>query len=156
MIGTPGAPPWLLVANLEEALQVKEIPGAAHADRILMYHDYTSLDAETDEVPWCSSFVNYCVATCGLGLTPTRSARARSWLEWGVPLGYPALGCIAVMKRGGPGQPGPEVIAAKGHVGLFDRFDGNGNPLVRGGNQNNRVCTKAYPVSRVLGYRWPA
>jgi uncharacterized protein (TIGR02594 family) len=158
MIGTPGAPPWLLVAQLEEALHVKEIPGGAHEDRIIMYHDHTNLDAETDEVPWCSSFVNYCVTTCGVDLKTTRSARARSWLRWGVGLGYPCLGCIVVLKRGGSNQPGPDVINAQGHVGFFVGYQetAQGHISVLGGNQSDRVCTFAYPADRVLGYRWAA
>jgi len=149
-----GAPPWLLVARLEESLRVQELPGVAHEERILMYHDYTSLDADTDEIPWCSSFVNYCVQTCGMGLKGTNSARARSWLAWGSSLSYPALGCIAVMKRGGAGQPGKDVLDAMGHVGLFDGFDRQGRPRITGGNQSNRVNTKPYPSERILDYRW--
>ena len=157
MIGQPGAPPWLLVAQLEEALHVKEIPGSEHEKRILMYADHTSLDAGTDEIAWCSSFCCYSGDTCGVAIARgTNSARARSWLLNWEPMLYPALGCVVVMKRGGPGQPGPDVIKAQGHVGFFTGFDPDGNVLVLGGNQSNRVCTKAYPAARVLGYRWPA
>lgn len=156
MIYQPGAPPWLLVASLEEALRVQEIPGPRHDERIIVYHSHTTLAAEADEVPWCSAFCCYCVDTCGLSISGTGSARARSWLKWGVGIRYPALGCVVVMKRGGPGQPGPEVIDAQGHVGFFAGFDDVGRVLSRGGNQSNRVCTKPYPVERVLGYRWAA
>ena len=156
MIGQPGAPPWLLVAQLEEALHVREIAGDEHNKRVLMYHDHTSLDAATDEVPWCSAFCCYCVDMCGLGFPSTNSARARSWLPWGEAILYPPLGSIVVMKRGGPGQPGPDVLHAQGHVGFFVGFNAAGDPEVLGGNQGNRVCTTAYPVERVLGYRWPA
>ena len=154
MIYQAGAPPWLLVANLEEALRVQEIPGPSHDQRIILYHAHTKLTATTDEVPWCSSFCCYCVDTCGLPITSTKSARARSWLEWGIQLDFPALGCVVVMKRGGPDQPGPEVIDATGHVGFFAGFDDSGGVLVRGGNQKNRVCTWSYPAERILGYRW--
>ncbi len=155
MIYQDGAPPWMLVLKLEEALRVQEIPGPEHEKRILIFHDHTTLDAETDEVPWCSGAICYAVDTCGLPIESTKSARARSWLSWGVSLSYPALGCIAVLKRGGPGQPGKDVLNAQGHVGLFAGFDRQGKPRILGGNQNNRVNTKPYPVERILDYRWP-
>ena len=151
-------PPWLVVAQAEEQLGVTEIPGAEHNPRILLYHDETTLDASTDEVPWCSSFVNYCLKECLLGLGGTKSARARSWLEWGVSLSIPPTGAIVVLKRGGGGQPGPEVIDAPGHVGFFVNRASYGclaGLEILGGNQSDRVCTERYPASRVLGYRWP-
>jgi uncharacterized protein (TIGR02594 family) len=150
------APPWLLIAELEQALRVQEIPGDKHAERILMYHDHTSLDAETDEIAWCSAFVCYCIDTCSLPIESTNSARARSWLGYGQRLSYPALGCIVVMKRGGAGQPGRDVLDAQGHVGFFAGFDRQGHVRVLGGNQSNRVNTKPFPVERVLDYRWPS
>jgi uncharacterized protein (TIGR02594 family) len=156
MIYQDGAPPWLLVANLEEALRVQEYPGERHNERVVFYHSFTTLRATDDETPWCSAFICCCIETCGLGLESTKSARARSHLAWGVPMTYPALGCIVVMSRGGGTQPGPEVLDAKGHVGFFAGFEQHGKVLVRGGNQSNRVCTKAYEPSRVLGYRWVA
>ncbi len=149
-----GIPPWMAVALLEQELRVQELPGSEHEARIIMYHSTTSLDAEADEVPWCSSFVNYCAQMCGMGLRGTQSARARSWLEWGSSLSYPALGCIAVLKRGGPDQPGKDVLDAAGHVGFFAGFDRQGKPRILAGNQSNRVNTKPFPVERILDYRW--
>ncbi|KKK66354.1 hypothetical protein LCGC14_2964930, partial [marine sediment metagenome] len=41
--------------------------------------------ASEDETPWCSSFVNFCVCEAGYNpIKETGSARARSWLSWGV------------------------------------------------------------------------
>ena len=151
-------PPWLVVAQAEEQLGVAEIEGLKHNPRILLYHDETTLDASTDEVPWCSSFVNYCLNECLLGLRGTRSARARSWLEYGVPLEIPPIGAIVILKRGGGGQPGPEVIDAVGHVGFFVGRTSYGclaGIELLGGNQNDRVSVERYPTTRVLGYRWP-
>jgi uncharacterized protein (TIGR02594 family) len=142
-------------ALLEEELGVSEIKGPEqHNSRILLYHDTTILDASTDEVPWCSSFVNWCVKECGLLLEGTNSARARSWLEWGTPLLIPPVGAVTILKRGGNGQPGPTVIDAKGHVGFFLGQTNTHVELV-GGNQSDRVLIKKYPISRVLGHRWP-
>lgn len=146
-------PPWLTLAQQE--IGTLEIPGIDHHPRILEYHDTTTLDATTDEVPWCSSFVNWCILNCGLSLPGTRSARARSWLRYGVSLLIPALGCIAILKRGGHSQPGPEVIEAKGHVGFFIDAPNKRQITLLGGNQRNGVCIRDYPVGRVLNYRWP-
>jgi len=133
-----------------------EIEGEEDHPRIVEYHSTTALGASDDETPWCSSFVNWCVSSCFDG---TGSARARSWLRWGVPLLFPALGCIVVLKRGGDGQPGSETIDAPGHVGFFVGGEfppNNGTIHIWGGNQGNEVCERSYPLKRLLGYRWPA
>ena len=144
-------PAWLERANSE--IGVKEIVGPDDHPRILEYHDATTLDATDDETPWCSSFVNWCMwGVCDR----THSARARSWLKWGVKLEYPAVGCVVILKRGGGKQPGPEVTEAPGHVGFFMGYAGDGDVLLLGGNQSNQVCVTAYPASRVLGFRWAA
>ena len=149
-------PPWLKVAELEESLAVAEIPGARAHDRIVLYHSFTTLEATSDEIPWCSSFVNFCIATCGTSFGYTRSAAARSWLGYGITLGYPAYGCVSVFKRGGIHEPGPEVRNAPGHVGFFLGFDESGNVRLLAGNQDDRVSIKAFPAERVLGHRWAA
>ncbi len=148
-------PPWMVVALAEEVLNVREIAGPEHNQRILMYHDETSLDAEADEVPWCSSFVNYCIRQCGLGLKGTHSARARSWLRCGTPLSIPAYGCITILSRGSPNEPGPDVVDAKGHVGFFIGKPSGFDIKLLGGNQSDSVCRSNYDATRILGYRWP-
>ncbi len=148
-------PPWMVVANAELALNVREIHGPQHNPRILMYHDETSLDASEDEIPWCSSFANYCIRQCGLGLRGTHSARARSWLRWGQSLTIPAYGSIVVFSRGLGPQPGPEVLEAAGHVGFFVGQPNHKQIEVLGGNQSNAVRLSVYGTERLLGYRWP-
>jgi len=147
-------PPWLHLARQEQEAGVVEIPGREHNQRIIEYHATTTLRGEADEIPWCSSFVNWCIRECGMLLGGTNSARARSWLEWGTELIIPPVGAITILRRGGAGQPGPTVIAANGHVG-FLLHQTNTHVTLLGGNQGNRVSTKKYPVGRVLGHRWP-
>lgn len=150
-------PPWLQAARDEARAGVLEIPGEEHHPRILAYHSTCTLKATSDEVPWCSAFVNWCFWSVGI-VHRANSARARSWLNWGVKLNpdYPAFGCVAVLKRGGPGQPGPAVIDAQGHVGFFVDRPTPTEVIVLGGNQSNQVCERTYPVERILGYRWAA
>lgn len=145
-------PPWLRGARRDMDLGVLEIAGPEHHWRILEYHARTGLHASTDEVAWCASAV--CAWLEESGVRSTRSARARSYLGWGIPIKTPALGCVVIIKRGGTTQPGPKNHTAQGHVGLLVDCDADSIDIL-GGNQSNRVCIKSYPLDRLLGYRWP-
>ena len=142
MIGAP----WLEVAVRELAAGVLEIPGPEHNLRILEYHGATSLKATTDEVPWCSAFVNWCLrqAWC----KGTHSAMARSFAGWGVQSPV-RVGAVAVFWRGNPQGP-------QGHVGFVLGANPDRDMLyVLGGNQSNRVCVRQYHANRMIGLRWP-
>lgn len=121
---------------------VIEAPGDANNPRIIEYHSSCSAKFTSDSVPWCSAFVNWCVQKAG-GLG-TRSAMARSWLNWGKKIDKPFEGCIAVFERGTDG--------VSGHVAFFVRESKN-NIWVLGGNQGNEVDINAYSKRRLLGYR---
>jgi uncharacterized protein (TIGR02594 family) len=136
----PIATPWLDIARAE--LGVKEIPGSKHEKRILEYHKATSLESTEDEVPWCSSFVSWCLEKAGV--PSTRNAWARSYLAWGTKIDKPVLGCIVVFSRG----------ASSGHVAFYVGESDAGIQCL-GGNQSNKVCLATYPKSRLLGYRLP-
>jgi uncharacterized protein (TIGR02594 family) len=130
--------PWMVKAIRE--LGVKEKEGSGDNPRIIEYHAKTSLKAQSDDVAWCSAFVNWCIDSCGI--KTTRDAMARSWLSWGRSCDY-EQGCVVVLKRGTGWQ---------GHVGFAVKKVG---PVVwiLGGNQNDEVNITAYPTWRVLGYR---
>lgn len=137
-------PAWMIVAERELARGVREVPGARHDPRVLKYHAATTLHATSDEVPWCSAFVNWCLVSAAIA--GTRSAAARSWLTWGVALEAPRFGAITVLQRG--------TNPAQGHVGFY--VDARSDAvLLLGGNQGNAVSMAAYPRGRVLGFRWP-
>lgn len=118
---------------------INELPGKTHNKRILAYHACTSLKAKTDEIPWCASFVNFCLKE--MGEKGTNSAAARSFLKWGKSLKRPVKGCIVVLSRAGGG-----------HVAIYHSEDKNFLYLL-GGNQNNSCCIAAYKKSRLLSYR---
>lgn len=139
---TSDAPAWLAAATRE--LGVREHLREADNPRIVEYHRATSLRATGDEVPWCSSFVNWCMRQAGID--GTGSAAARSWLAWGQRLTEPRSGCVTVLRRGS--NP------AQGHVAFFLLSRGSTLDLL-GGNQGNQVKIQAYPAMQVLGYRWP-
>jgi uncharacterized protein (TIGR02594 family) len=135
---------WMHFA-LDELLRgVTELPGAEHEQRILEYHAATTLGATDDETGWCSSFVAWCFMQAGV--VGTRSAAARSWMDWGVPC-EPRPGAVAVLWRESPG-------GSSGHAAFY--LGGHGEHLyLLGGNQGNRVSVQAFPFSRLLGFRWP-
>ena len=141
------------IAHGELSSGVSEIEGPDDDPRIVEYHATTTLAATDDEVPWCSSFVNWCMKEAGL--LRTGSARARSWLRWGTAFTFPAYGAVCILQRGSGLQPGPGVIDAPGHVGFYAGIASAGGMLLLGGNQSNAVTIAAYSNSRVLGYRWP-
>lgn len=98
----------------------------------------------TGSTAWCGGFIAACLARAGVGKhIPKDFPMARSWARAGASLAKPAYGCIVVFTRTGGG-----------HVGFVVGKDANGNLMVLGGNQSNRVCIKPFPKSRVLAYRW--
>jgi len=102
-----------------------------------------------DEVAWCSAFVNG--MAWELRLPRSKSAAARSWLTVGqaVAIADATVGYdVVVLKRGTDPQPGPDVIAAPGHVGLYA-----GAAQLLGGNQGNGVRVEPFDPARVLGVR---
>jgi len=147
-------PRWLAIAYEEMRRGVKEISGPQHSERIQLYHGATSLQATADEVPWCSSFA--CWAMEHANVESPASARSRDWLDWGVGVSpvHPPIGAVIVLSRGGPGQPGPEVRDAPGHVGFFFSHGEPGRLVLLGGNQGDSVSLGNFPVHRLLGVRW--
>jgi len=136
--------PWLRVARAE--LGVRNFPVGGSNPRITEYHAGTNIAGYDDKANWCSSFVGWTLAHCGV--RGTGSALARSWLAWGEPLDEPLAGCIAVLWREDP-------QSWKGHVGFFLRHEGE-QVVLLGGNQLESVREHRYPRDSVLAYRWPS
>ena len=134
-------------------LDVAEVAGHVNNPQILAFLQTDETWPTADEVPWCSAFMNY---VCKLvDLPRSRSLSARSWLRIGIPIELADArpdGDIVILKRGEGAQPGPEVINAPGHVGLYAGRDGD-KVLLLGGNQGDKVSIAAFPASRVLGVR---
>lgn len=107
-----------------------------------------------DETPWCSAFTNG--IAWEFALPRSKSLAARSWLRVGaaIALNYARPGWdVVVLARGDGPQPGPEVIAAPGHVGFFGGLIGPTTVQLVSGNQSDAVTLANFPVSRVLGVR---
>lgn len=147
----------------ERFVGVKEIPGSEDNPQIL---SMLKLDggwpAMSDEVPWCTAFVNYIMWL--LRLPRSKSLRARSWLDIGRPISLreAQIGFdIVILWRNNWPQPGPENTTAPGHVGFYAGWKEDDHPVDKhegyvyllGGNQNDEVNLRSYPVERVLGIR---
>lgn len=132
---------------------LKEIAGPKNNGFITWAHSLCGIEDASDEVPWCSAFVN--ALAWMLRLPRSKSAAARSWLTVGTPIeianarvGYD----IVILKRGAGEQPGPEVVTAPGHVGLYSGVD-QAFVIVLGGNQGDAVSIARFPIANVLGVR---
>jgi uncharacterized protein (TIGR02594 family) len=142
---------------------LREISGPVSNAHILAMLRLDNTWVEGDEVAWCSAFANY-VAWL-LRLPRSKSLAARSWLGVGMSIGLdqarPGFD-VVVLKRGGADEPGPEILAAPGHVGFFAGLEhparifgdpDNRQVLVLGGNQSDQVSVAPFSVQRVLGVR---
>lgn len=136
-------PRWLSAAR--RYIGVREIRGPRHEPVIRRWLRRLQAWWDDDETPWCGVFVAAVMEESGVK-PPEHWYRARAWLDWGNPIGTPAVGCVVVFERG----------PTSGHVGFVVGLDTHGNLLVLGGNQGDAVTIAAFPQSRVLGYRWPA
>jgi uncharacterized protein (TIGR02594 family) len=137
----------------ERFIGVREVPGVASNPQVLAMLRLDHQWPGGDHVPWCSAFLNYIAWL--LRLPRSKDLRARSWLRVGRALhidearrGFDTV----ILRSPGRHEPGPEVIDATGHVGLFAGLESS-RVLVLGGNQSDRVSVARYPVSRVLGVR---
>lgn len=134
--------------------EVKELPGERDHPFIQWGHLLCGLGSnQPDETPWCSSWLN---SICWLLRLPrSKSAAARSWLAVGQSIELEAATPgydVVILQRGAGKQPGPDVLQAPGHVGLYAGRE-VGHVLILGGNQSNAVSVARFPVGQVLGVR---
>jgi uncharacterized protein (TIGR02594 family) len=121
---------------------------------IVWWLSLCGLKDSKDETAWCSAFVNG--IAWELRLPRSKSAAARSWLAVGrvINVDEAEVGFdVVVLKRGQGTQPGPDVVAAPGHVGFYAGRSSGGKVLVLGGNQGNAVSLEAFEEKAILGVR---
>ena len=121
--------------------------GPGPADNPVILEMYASVGhdwVEHDSVAWCAAFVGHCLERAGI--RSTRKLTARSYLDWGVPVEVADAqnGDIGVIPRG--------TSNWQGHVFFIDRIEGQW-VWGLGGNQDDAVNVKRYPVSKLLGVR---
>lgn len=135
-------PPWL--ASARKDLGVKEIPGKVAHEKIVKYFEATGSPIRSDEISWCSAFINYHLLK--VGHKGTMSLAARSFMTYG-KVTEPMRGAIAVFPRGG-------IRSWQGHVTFVDEVVGNDVWCV-GGNQRNMVKRTKYRIKDAIAFRWP-
>lgn len=136
----------------EKFIGRKEIPGFMDDPMVMQWLRLDNTWPQHDEVPWCSAFANW---ICWLaGARRTRDLRARSWLQLDppVPLDAASRGWHIVVLRNKLSDPGPDVIAHRGHVGFYHGHTADTVSLL-GGNQGNQVRISRYPTDKVIGVR---
>ena len=121
--------------------------GPGPADNPVIMEMYASVGhdwVEHDSVAWCAAFVGYCLERARI--RSTRKLTARSYLDWGIPIEVADAqqGDIGVIPRGSSSW--------QGHVFFIDRIEGAW-VWGLGGNQDDAVNVKRYPVSKLLGVR---
>jgi uncharacterized protein (TIGR02594 family) len=139
--GDSDTPSWLARARRE--LGVRE---GKDDTRILQYHQCTGLKARSSKVPWCASYVCFCLEQ--EGVKSTRSAAAAS---------YKMFGKESEVRPGAIIVFGPKDLDSghTGHVGFVNATPKGLYVQVVSGNQNNRVTLKNYRISDAVAIRWP-
>lgn len=124
----------------------KEIAGDQHNDQILKYALESGITGiSTDEIPWCSNFINWCAFKAGV--SKSGKANARSWLKVGQKVSSPLPGDVVIFWRG-------SIDSWKGHVAIFLGYNDSGSKVhCLGGNQGNAVSVDQYSANRILGFR---
>jgi uncharacterized protein (TIGR02594 family) len=145
-------PRWLEIAEGE--IGQKEVVGGENA-RILEYHSTTTLHANEDEVPWCSSFVNWCLKQAGI--EGTNNALAKSWMTWGIGIEIPTVGCICVIHK--KSQTGLDMStgSSTGYHVAFWLMEKDGRVHLLGGNQSDQVKMSSFGLGtyEIVAYRVP-
>jgi len=142
-------PEWLTIA--EKEIGVKEIAGNEHNERILEYHRSTKGNVDvTDELPWCASFVNWCVKESGLNGTDTK--RVKDWMSWGKELKFEERkpGAIVVFKFNNGGNH----VAFLKDMEIMNFTSGQRISCI-GGNQGDQVKYSNYLINDIVSIRWP-
>lgn len=133
------------IVEAESLIGTHEVSGkAASKDILSLWADAGLEPTSTDEDPWCAAFVGGTLVRANK--PGTKSALARSYLQYGDKLRKPEQYCIGVMKRGNS--------TWQGHVGYVMKFD-DSHIWLLGGNQSNAVSIQKYPRSQFLGFVKP-
>ena len=141
---------WMRIARAE--LGINEVSGSRHNPRILEYHASTTLHAQSDEIAWCSSFVNWVLRQAGY--RGTDSAAAASWVNWGVA-GPMEEGAILVIRNASAANS--SLTTSGNHVGFLVQ-ETDTHYIVLGGNQSDQVKESRFRKASwtLRGCRWPA
>jgi uncharacterized protein (TIGR02594 family) len=148
--------PTSKVAWMDVALsQVGTIESSSGSNpKIEQYHKTGGLISARDDIPWCASFVNYCLVQAGMKRSGNSSygpAGALSFNSYGVVV-TPRYGAIALIKTGSS-----TGFSNSGyHVGFVNKVNSDGTVSILGGNQSDSVKLSNFKASNVVRYCWPS
>jgi uncharacterized protein (TIGR02594 family) len=149
------AAPWMRMAFAHEGLEEIDAQGElADAVRAFFSHTRFPLALVNRRTSWCAAYA--CTVLESAGIRSPKSARARDFLAWGMPLTRPIFGAVLIFER--PTFVGVSVLPEwRAHVGFCSSHPTRDaiNVACFGGNQGNRVCEVPKPVKALLGVRWP-
>ena len=138
-----GATPYQ-IAQIEMAHCAREFATKSCNPRIYQYHLSAKVGARED-VPWCSSFINHCVAYAGY--KGTNSKWALTWEEWGKDANAsPREGDIVVWERRCGSQTGARL---GGYVGFVVSVEDD-HVFALGGNTANQIKINRIPLKGIL------
>jgi uncharacterized protein (TIGR02594 family) len=135
--------PLYIAAALGEIGVIEDTRPYKSAKRIEEYHAATTGGAMPDDVPWCSSFLCWCMERAGI--RSTRSKAAASWLRWGAACA-PRPWAVCVFGKLHEDARGTGHVALS--LGLTSKY-----VYVIGGNQQNAVTIAQRATSEVLAWR---
>lgn len=146
-----GNAPWMAVAEAEKWVHERTPNGTK---RIIEYHA-TTCGLRSDQVAWCSSFVNWCLRQ--VHIRGTDNALAISWAHWGQELAEPRFGAIVQLHHGARGHDRRTGSSSGNHVGFLVSKTATHVTLL-GGNQGDSVKLSNFPLAsyRINAMRWPA
>lgn len=142
--------PWMPFAIGEIGVTEEKNP-----DRVKEYHKVGGGLNAAETVAWCSSFIGWCLKQAGI--TGTRSAMARSYVNYGTTKSSPyPYGSIAILL----GTRGP----SSGHVVFISKDLGDRIEVI-GGNQTTNdgvkydtggaVTRTTFPKSKIVAVVYP-
>jgi len=140
---------WMDIARAE--IGQGEVAGSRHNPRILEYHASTRLKPNTDEIPWCASFVNWVMQQAGF--QGTRSSAAASWIDWGVRCEL-QHGAVIVIHNAKAARS--SLTATGNHVGFLMQATDR-HYVILGGNQSDQVKESRFLRAswELRACRWP-
>lgn len=127
-------------------LGVAEIPGAKDNSKIVEYHKHSKnlKGYVSDEIPWCSSFLNAAADNCGM--FKTDNALAISWKFYGDDVGDAVSEGDIVLIKTDPNGTKFHVTLANGDFSRSSQETFQG----LGGNQKNSVCVSTYKTASIV------
>jgi len=138
-------PIWLDHAKTYDGLS--EIEGEKHNSTIIKALSLCGVQNPTDEMGWCSSFLNLVFKECGL--KGTFDARGKSWLFYGRHVS-PRKGAIGIFKT--EGFYHATILMS----GKPKKMNSGFMYACFGGNQGNMAIESYYYVSDLVDTRYPS